>query len=72
MTSQVSASHDPGGLRARLEARRGEVIAIAARYGAHNVRLFGPSHVAITPKHPTSTCSWTSTMAWGCFSSAGS
>ena len=41
MTSQVSVSRDPGGLRARLEARRCDVIAIAGRYGAHNVRLFG-------------------------------
>jgi predicted nucleotidyltransferase len=41
MTSQVSASHDPGGLRARLEARRYDVVAIADCYGARNVRLFG-------------------------------
>lgn len=27
--------------RARLAARRGEVIVIADRYGAHNVRVFG-------------------------------
>lgn len=41
MTSQVRASSDPGGLRARLDARRSAVIATAGRYGAHNVRLFG-------------------------------
>ena len=41
MTSQVRASPDPGGLRARLDARRSAVIATAGRYGAHNVGLFG-------------------------------
>lgn len=41
MTSQVRASSDLGGLRARLDARRSAVIATAGRYGAHNVRLFG-------------------------------
>jgi uncharacterized protein len=41
MTSRVRTPPDPGGLRARLDARRSAVIATAGRYGAHNVRLFG-------------------------------
>lgn len=41
MTSQVRPPRDPGGLRARLDARRSAVIATAGRYGAHNVRLAG-------------------------------
>jgi predicted nucleotidyltransferase len=41
MTSQVSASRDPGGLDAHIEARRAAIIATADRYGAHNVRLIG-------------------------------
>lgn len=41
MTSDGERRPDPGGLRARVEARRSAVIATADRYGAHNVRLFG-------------------------------
>lgn len=41
MTSQVRASRDPGGLRARVDAKRRAVLATANSYGAHNVRLFG-------------------------------
>lgn len=41
MTSQATASRDPGGLRARIETRRSAILATAHRFGAHNVRLFG-------------------------------
>jgi len=41
MSSDVGHSADPGGLRHRLMSRRGEVLALARRHGAHNVRLFG-------------------------------
>lgn len=41
MTSRTAAVQDPGGLRARLQARRTAVLASAGRHGARNVRLFG-------------------------------
>lgn len=41
MTTDSREGSDPGGLRARVEARRSAVIATASRYGARNVRLFG-------------------------------
>lgn len=41
MPSDSWEGPDPGGLWARVEARRSAIIGTASRYGARNVRLFG-------------------------------
>ncbi len=53
-----------------LNAKRDEILHICAKYGARNVRVFGPSHAAKRTSRAISTFSSTSNLAepsltWG-------